>query len=342
MLTDRQIKSLKSIGKDKLLSDGGGLYIRVSVTGSKTFLYRTKKGGKTRYTTLGTYPALGLLDARKKTAELQGKAIGIATVKYAVDAYIDALDYLQPEQVRQRLEKDLIPDLGTKRLSAVTTSDLTKALQTIVDRGSLVAANRTLADIKHLFTFAYEKGWVHSNPAERITRKVAGGKEESREVILTDDEIKHLIKVLRTDRFQDKTRVGLALMLLTGQRSSEVLNIPHSKEWWTIQENKSDRPHKVYLVPLARWLSRHAEVCDHRTLSRALKRMKVRYTPHDLRRTVRTRMSDLGVLPHVAEKCLNHKLEGVLAVYDRGDYIPEREAAWKRWACQLDQIRRTL
>ncbi len=55
------------------------------------------------------------------------------------------------------------------------------------------------------------------------------------------------------------------------------------------------------------------------------------FSPHDLRRTFRSRLADLGVAPHVAEKCLNHELGGVLAVYDRGEYLPERKAAFALW-----------
>jgi Arm DNA-binding domain len=48
MLSDRQVGALKP-GKDKMLSNGEGLYIRVSPAGSKTFLYRSRTGGRARY-----------------------------------------------------------------------------------------------------------------------------------------------------------------------------------------------------------------------------------------------------------------------------------------------------
>jgi len=103
MLSDRQVKALRPLGKDKMLSDGGGLYIRVSPTGAKTFIYRTREGGKARYATVGTYPELSLADARTKAAEIQGKTIGIVTLQYAVDEYLAHIDFEHPEQVLQRL-----------------------------------------------------------------------------------------------------------------------------------------------------------------------------------------------------------------------------------------------
>lgn len=59
---------------------------------------------------------------------------------------------------------------------------------------------------------------------------------------------------------------------------------------------------------------------------------------HDLRRTMASRMGDLGVAPHVIEKCLNHTLGGILAVYQRQEYLPERKAAFETWGSYLERI----
>jgi integrase len=56
------------------------------------------------------------------------------------------------------------------------------------------------------------------------------------------------------------------------------------------------------------------------------------FTIHDFRRTARTHMAALGVEPHVAERCLNHKIQGVAGVYDRHDYFDQRRAALETWA----------
>ena len=51
------------------------------------------------------------------------------------------------------------------------------------------------------------------------------------------------------------------------------------------------------------------------------------FTVHDLRRTCRSLLAELGVPGHVAERCLNHKLKGVEGIYDRYDYYEERKQA---------------
>lgn len=56
-----------------------------------------------------------------------------------------------------------------------------------------------------------------------------------------------------------------------------------------------------------------------------------KWTPHDLRRTGATMMTALGVLPEVAERCLNHTEENkVKRTYQRHSYIKEMAEAWYR------------
>jgi integrase len=59
------------------------------------------------------------------------------------------------------------------------------------------------------------------------------------------------------------------------------------------------------------------------------------WTPHDLRRTMASRMGDLGIRPDVIERCLNHKPEGLVAVYQRAELLPERQDAFERWGAKL-------
>ena len=56
---------------------------------------------------------------------------------------------------------------------------------------------------------------------------------------------------------------------------------------------------------------------------------------HDCRRTAVTWMAGAGFPPHVADRLLNHvegAIRGVAAVYQRGEFLPERKAALEAWA----------
>src|SRR5262249_3887107 len=60
----------------------------------------------------------------------------------------------------------------------------------------------------------------------------------------------------------------------------------------------------------------------------------IRWTPHDLRRTLSTRLHDIGVAPHVVEAVLNHRSghrSGVAGVYNRATYEREMRIALARW-----------
>ena len=64
-----------------------------------------------------------------------------------------------------------------------------------------------------------------------------------------------------------------------------------------------------------------------------------RWTPHDLRRTAATLMTALGVLPEVAEKCLNHTEESrVKRTYQRHSYEAEKREAWRLLGERLEQL----
>ncbi len=63
--------------------------------------------------------------------------------------------------------------------------------------------------------------------------------------------------------------------------------------------------------------------------------LKTPWTLHDLRRTVRTGLGMLGVVPHVAEAVLNHLPPKLIRTYDRNDYGPEKRAALDLWASHL-------
>jgi len=62
---------------------------------------------------------------------------------------------------------------------------------------------------------------------------------------------------------------------------------------------------------------------------------------HDLRRTCVSGMARLGVAPHVADKILNHQngaISGVAAVYQRHDFLAEREQALTLWGAHVARI----
>ena len=63
------------------------------------------------------------------------------------------------------------------------------------------------------------------------------------------------------------------------------------------------------------------------------------WKPHDLRRTGATLMNALGVLPEVAERCLNHMEENkIKRIYQRYGYEAEMKQAWEKLGDRLDLL----
>jgi len=68
-LTDTSIRNLKPRDQDYMVGDGAGLWLRVRTSGAKVFIVRKKAAGKTRIITLGKWPDLSLLEARRKALD---------------------------------------------------------------------------------------------------------------------------------------------------------------------------------------------------------------------------------------------------------------------------------
>jgi Phage integrase family. len=59
---------------------------------------------------------------------------------------------------------------------------------------------------------------------------------------------------------------------------------------------------------------------------------------HDLRRTLSTHLSDLGVEFHVVEQLLGHTLPGVAGIYNRSKFMAKKLDALDLWSTYLTSI----
>ena len=64
-----------------------------------------------------------------------------------------------------------------------------------------------------------------------------------------------------------------------------------------------------------------------------------KWTPHDLRRTGATLMAELGVLPDVVERCLNHTEQTKMKrIYQRSQYEAAMREAWQKLGTRLSML----
>ena len=70
-------------------------------------------------------------------------------------------------------------------------------------------------------------------------------------------------------------------------------------------------------------------------------RETVHFSPHDLRRSLATGLAELGVSEHIVDRILNHsgrRISGVARIYNRSEYLKERQAALDLWGAHIMEL----
>jgi integrase len=264
------------------------------------------------------------------------------------------------------LAKDILPKWGNKRIQDITKRHVLDLLDSIIERGGGLSANRVLAVIRKLFNWAVQRGIITASPVAGIKAPLT---ERSRDRVLSDDEIRWLW--LASDAYPFGSMAKL--LLLTGQRRNEVSGmtsgeIDLDKALWTIPggRTKNDEKHEVPLSDAALSViaslpriksdkgylfttngkthvsgySRAKAMLDKAMLEIARQERGAdveipRWTFHDLRRTAVSGMARLGIALPVIEKVVNHSsgsFAGIVGVYQRHSFADEKCTALRAWA----------
>ncbi len=279
-----------------------------------------------------------------------------------------------PNIVRARINNDIVPNIGKLVIGEVKPTDIDNMLKAIIARGAPTMATDCLRWVKRMFDYAIKRGMMGTNPAAAFDPSDAGGTEEARTRWLNRAELKALFAAMRVApgwNIQNTLAVKLLLMLacrkgeLIGARVEEFdldAGVWHLPEERTKTGAAIDIPlptqaiaclrtliqmaeGSAWLLPARKMQVRMVPHIDTNTVGAALRKsvfplMKdcEPFVVHDFRRTARTHLEALGVSPHVAERCLNHKLKGVVGIYNRHDYFEERKLALQAWADLLSEL----
>jgi integrase len=283
-----------------------------------------------------------------------------------------AREFLKRHVAGQRTEKEteqavekLIEAWKGRQASAIGKADVLEHLDAIQDKGHARARDRRLGLIRKMFDWFIERGVTNANPAAGIKKLQPGGVKRQR--VLTDDELRAVWNAAGELPLAHRAFVRLAM--LTGQRREEVATIERTEidktaKLWTIPPEKF-KNELVHLVPLSDAAMEIIEdlptFTDENGTPRPFlitntagkrpiggfadikaeldKKSGVKdWVFHDLRRTVRTRLSAIGINSDVAERVIGHLPQGIRAVYDRHDFLAEKRQALKAWAAALDLI----
>jgi integrase len=311
---------------------------------------------------LGTDPQLEKTEARAQAAVTLGSVVDSYLARHAVrrlkaSTFTDVERYL-------RKHWGTLSELPIRK---ITRADVAARLARIAEESGGFAANRARAALSALFAWAIAEGLADANPVVG-TRKAID--ETARDRVLTDEELMLIWRHAGGGHYGAIIR----LIILTGQRREEVAAMTWEEvdlegATWRIgsDRTKNARAHEIPLACQAVELLRTLELREGRALvfgsrsgpfsgwSKAKASLDARvqkvlravhdqgltlkaWRLHDIRRTVATRLADLGVLPHVIEAVLNHvsgHKAGVAGIYNRSFYAAEKRAALTLWASHV-------
>lgn len=343
--------------------------VRLSYAGTRTFFLMARWQGKMTRFNLGrakTDPegeGLTLAEARQKAGEWQdligaGKdprtpkapqTPAMAVPDPSQDLWESIADrfirqYAKPrnrswKEAERVLAKDVTPHWRGRRIQDIAKRDVIALTDALAESGRAALANRVLQHIKRVMSWCVEKDILEDSPARTVK---APAPKVARDRFLSDDEIKVFWQ--GADKMGWPWSVPLKLLLLTGQRRSEVVEM----QWRELSDLDGDNP--TWIIPAARSKNgnEHAVplapmVVDLlRTVPRVqgsaflfsttgktplsgISKCKKRldgymdaiqaeaggepmepWTLHDLRRTFASGAGGIGVRLEVIERCLNH------------------------------------
>ena len=301
----------------------------------------------------------------------------VVSMSMLADEYFEARilgHWKHPNIVRSRIERDIKPAIGRMPVGEIRPKHIDAMLKGIVARGAPTMANDVLRWVKRMFDYALKREMVLNNPAAAFDPSDAGGKEEARTRWLTRDELTRLLTALKNAKgWTYENSLTIKLLLMLAVRKSELVmariaefdldaGIWHLPAERTKTGAAIDIPlprqavallgelvrlagGSAWLLPARKVQTRMFPHIDPNTINAAMAK-SIRplmggcevFSVHDFRRTARTHLEALGTFPHVAERCLNHKIKGVEGVYNRHDYFEERKAALQAWADLLTEL----
>lgn len=344
-----------------------GLQLRVTSTGLKTFSLIFRHGHMQRHT-LGRYPRLGLAEARRQAMRLMrevaetektGKG-SLLTFAEMVDSYVDL--YLKRNirswaNTRAILQQESLADFRKRRASSITKKDVVAILDLLVERGTPHAAVNLLGKLRAMFNWAVGRDMLVANPCTGIKPPT---KTTQRDRVLTDVEIAAVWNAC--DKAPQPFGAMVRMLMLTGARRNEIANMRRSElvgDIWTLpaERSKSGRANALPLPPTA--IAILTSLPDHGVNSyifsttggekaasnfaknkRALDEASGTsgWTLHDLRRTARTKLSEIGVDRDTARRIIGHAGDALDETYDRASHESAKRAALAHLAGHIGGI----
>ncbi|MBI6549152.1 tyrosine-type recombinase/integrase [Xenorhabdus lircayensis] len=284
------------------------------------------------------------------------------TVKEAIEYWIENYAKNNRENIDKhisQLQKHIYPYIGNMALADCETRYWLQCFDR-TKKTAPVAAGYIFQMCKQALKFCRVRRYAISNVLDDLTIPDVGKKQNKGKRYLEDNELGQLWKSLNTNMYLPYYNNLLRILIVFGCRSQEA-RLSKWSEWnvdsmlWTVPKENSKSGDKI-IRPIPESMRSFLEKLiyqNHKsgyllgelkspeTVSQCGRNIWKRlghdeeWSLHDLRRTFATKLNDLGVAPHVVEQLLGHALPGIMAIYNKSQYLPEKLDALNKWCERL-------
>lgn len=266
-------------GDDYKLTDERGLYLLITSSGTKSWRWNYRFGGKQKTMVYGTYPDVSLAVARKRHAsarELRAAGTDPNAAKQAIKAeasgrsansfQVVAERWIKlrratwvkshGDRIEARLKADVFPYIGTRPIGEITAPELLKVLRRIEERGASETAHRARSECGQVFRFAIAEGVADRDPSADLRGALRPVKATNFAAITEAAPLADLLRVMHGYSGDPVTRAALKLAPLLFVRPGELrhakwadINLNGDTPEWRYFVTKTKSQH---VVPLAR------------------------------------------------------------------------------------------
>jgi integrase len=255
-----------------------------------------------------------------------------------------------------KIDRHLLPAWGKLPLRDIKRTHVHELLDTVVGKGLTTGVNRIQALVSRMFTVALDRGLVDAHPAARLIKRF---KEAPRDRVITDAELRTLWTGL--DAQPGAASDAVRLRLLLAQRGNETFGmrwdeLDLERGTWTLPRARTKTKQRQHVVALPKTalalLTRRRKLVEQEEprvfpgLTMAADEHRALFDIHggayewkDTRRTVATRLAELGFDETVIGRLLNHAKYTIMGRhYNTHQYLDEIKQALTAWDAELQRI----
>lgn len=314
---------------------------------------------------------------RTERAEAGSRDFAVLAERYMVEHAQRHKRPRSIDEDRRNLDKHILPKWRKRDYRKIRRADCIELLEAIVAAGTPTAANRVHSLISKIFSFAVDCDLREDNPMSRLKKR--GAEKTGKRVLDDDElrafwssavekpisrrtGLALRLSLLTGGRANEVAGAAVAEFTHLSQAKAAGWAIPaervkNKRDFFlplsplaleVVKEAISSLPEGAkVLFPSPRSKDQSKPISGHAltvAMARLAKTMDGKWiedppSPHDLRRTVETRMSALGIKKEDRDACSNHKARDVGSIhYDMYERHKEKRAAFNRYAREIARV----